>query len=93
MFGAIDGLPFRSSLTTPETPTTKSTIVLVEETPGRYAQRPRDDEGADIDYVLIGPYDPPRAVGAATMEEPAVEELVQKVVTASREPGTARQAM
>ena len=62
---------------------------MLVETPGQYAQRPRDDEGADIDYVLIGPYDPPRAVGAATMEEPAVEELVQKVVTASRAPGTA----
>ncbi|MFN0168058.1 MAG: HpcH/HpaI aldolase family protein [Bryobacteraceae bacterium] len=43
----------------------------------------------DIDCVLIGPYDLSRSVGAASMSDASVENLVQEVLTASKETGVA----
>src|SRR5437867_4033112 len=64
------------------------TIVMVE-TPAGVRNVREMMKVPDVDCVLIGPYDLSRAVGAATMSEPAVEELVQEVLQASRQTGTA----
>ena len=43
----------------------------------------------DIDCILIGPYDLSRSVGAASMSDDIVEDLVQEVIAASKETGVA----
>ncbi len=43
----------------------------------------------DVDCVLIGPYDLSRSVGAASIEEDLVQDLVAEVADASKETGVA----
>ena len=43
----------------------------------------------DIDCILIGPYDLSRSVGAESMSDDIVEDLVQEVLAASKETGVA----
>lgn len=43
----------------------------------------------DVDCILIGPYDLSRSVGAESMSDDIVEDLVQEVLAASKETGVA----
>jgi 2-keto-3-deoxy-L-rhamnonate aldolase RhmA len=44
---------------------------------------------AGIDCVLIGPYDLSRSIGASSMDDPRVEDLIQEVLAASSTTGVA----
>ncbi|MBM3738255.1 MAG: hypothetical protein FJW39_20935 [Acidobacteria bacterium] len=64
------------------------TIVMAE-TPEAVANVREMMSVPGVDCVLIGPYDLSRAMGAPSLNDPAVEELVQEVLRASKETGVA----
>jgi 2-keto-3-deoxy-L-rhamnonate aldolase RhmA len=64
------------------------TVVMVE-TPAAVRNVREMMSVPDLDCVLIGPYDLSRALGAESMSDPQVEDLVRAVLAASKETGVA----
>ena len=64
-------------------------VVVMVETPTAIGNVREMMAVPDIDCVLIGPYDLSRSVGAASMDDELVEDLVAEVAAASKETGVA----
>ena len=64
-------------------------VVAMVETPTAIGNLREMMAVPEIDCILIGPYDLSRSVGAASMDDELVEDLVAEVIAASKETGVA----